>query len=140
MIKAALAAFLLVDTFGTDSYPVERRQPILYIMKVGEGNIPHTTPTVVYHFLFIMQFLNNVRAQDQTAPVTLLVNEESYAVTPANYQGKTVAQLFAQYASNLGVDASRIQSYILDATQVPGETVVRPGEVYRGVITSESKG
>jgi hypothetical protein len=109
-------------------------------MKVGEGNTPHTTPTVVYHFLFIMQFLNNVRAQDQTAPVTLLVNEESYAVTPANYQGKTVAQLFAQYASNLGVDASRIQSYILDATQVPGETVVRPGEVYRGVITSESKG
>jgi hypothetical protein len=109
-----------------------------YTIEVGGGN--PTTTTVVYHFLFIMQFLNNVRAQDQTAPVTLLVNEEAYAVTPANYQGKTVAQLFAQYASNLGVDASRITAYVLNAEQVPGETIVRPGEVYRGVITSESKG
>ncbi len=109
-----------------------------YTIRVGEGN--PTTTTVVYHFLFIMQFLNNVRAQDQTAPVTLLVNEEAYAVTPANYQGKTVAQLFAQYASNLGVDASRITAYVLNAEQVPGETICRPGEIFRGVITSESKG
>jgi hypothetical protein len=87
-----------------------------------------------------MQFLQNVRQQDQNAPVTLMVNEESYEVSYINARGKTVSQLFAEYGSNLGVDASRITSYVLNGEGVPGDTVVRPGETVRGAVTSESKG
>lgn len=87
-----------------------------------------------------MQFLNNVRTQDQSAPVTLMVNEESYQVLAENARNKSVSQLFAEYGANLGVDASRITRYVLNNEIVPGETVVRPGETVRGAVTSESKG
>lgn len=87
-----------------------------------------------------MQFLNNARIQDASAPVTLLVNEESYSVPSENHRGKTVSQLFAEYGSNLGVDPARVTSYLLNGEIVPGDTVVRPGESVRGSVTSESKG
>lgn len=87
-----------------------------------------------------MQFLQNVRAQDQSAPVTLMVNEESYQILAENARNKTVSQLFAEYGANLGVDPSRITRYVLNNEIVPGETVVRPGETVRGAILAESKG
>jgi hypothetical protein len=87
-----------------------------------------------------MQFLNNVRTQDASAPVTLVVNEETYSVSPDNYRGKTVAQLFSQYGENLGVDPARINRYVINNEIVPGETTVRPGETVRGAVTSENKG
>lgn len=87
-----------------------------------------------------MQFLSNVRTQDQSAPVILVVNEESYRVAAENARNKTVSQLFAEYGSNLGVDPSRITRYVINNEIVPGETVVRPGETVRGAVTSEQKG
>ena len=87
-----------------------------------------------------MDLLSNVRSADQDAPVTLVVNEESYRVPANNARGKSVSQLFAEYGSVMGTDTSRITSYILNNEVVPGETVIRPGETVRGAITSEEKG
>lgn len=87
-----------------------------------------------------MDFLSNVQPQDQTAPVTLMVNEESVRVPYVNAQGKTVSQLYAEYGASLGADPARITRYILGNEQVPAQQVVRPGETYRGAVTSESKG
>jgi hypothetical protein len=87
-----------------------------------------------------MSFFDQVRTQDQTAPVTLAVNEETLEILPENYRNKTVSQLFAEYGSRLGVDPSRITRYVINSVQVVGETVVRPGETVRGAVTSESKG
>lgn len=87
-----------------------------------------------------MQFLNNVRVQDQSAPVTLLFNEESYVVSAENALNKSVSQLFAEYGLNLGIDPARLTRYIINGEVVPGTTVVRPGESVRGVIVSEGKG
>jgi hypothetical protein len=87
-----------------------------------------------------MQFLQNVRTQDQSAPVTLIFNEESYEVPAANSHGKTVSQLFVEYGAILGADSARITRYLIDSVIVPQDTVVRPSETVRGVVTSESKG
>jgi hypothetical protein len=87
-----------------------------------------------------MDLLSNVRAANQDAPVTLVVNEESYRVPANNARGKSVSQLFAEYSSVMGVDATRIKTYVLNNESVPGETVIRPGETVRGAITSEEKG
>jgi hypothetical protein len=93
-----------------------------------------------FTFFKIMQFLDNVRVQDQSAPVTLLFNEESYEVPAENALNKSVSQLFAEYGVNLGADPARLTRYIINGEVVPGTTVVRPGESIRSVISSESKG
>lgn len=87
-----------------------------------------------------MDFLSNAIPQDQSAPVTLMVNEESKIVPYVNAQGKSVSQLFAEYASDLGVDASRLETYIIANEKVPGTQVVRPGETYRGAVTATKHG
>lgn len=87
-----------------------------------------------------MQFLQNVRTQDLSAPVTLIFNEEQYQVSADNSRGKTVSQLFTEYGAILGVDPARINRYVLNNEIVPRETVVRPGETVRAATTSENKG
>lgn len=87
-----------------------------------------------------MQFLENVRVQDQSAPVTLVFNEEEYVVSAENALNKSVSQLFAEYGVNLGVDPARLTRYIINGEVVPGTTVVRPGETIRSIISSENKG
>lgn len=87
-----------------------------------------------------MQFLNNVRQMDTSLPVVLTVNTESVQVPFENARGKSVSQLFAEYGANLGVDVSRITTYVINGEAVPGDTQVRPGETARAAITSESKG
>jgi hypothetical protein len=81
-----------------------------------------------------------LRQQDTSAPVTLVLNEESVRVDFVNYNGKTVSQLFAEYGRSLIADASRIKEYALNNTIVPGETQVRPGETVRAILKSEQKG
>lgn len=87
-----------------------------------------------------MNFLNTVVPQDQTQPVTLMVNEESVQVPYVNAAHKSVSQLFAEYGSSLGIDPVRITRYILGNESVSSSQVVRPGETYRGAVTAESKG
>ena len=86
-----------------------------------------------------MSFFDQIRTADQSAPVTLYLNEESITLTPDQYRGKTVSQLFNEYGHSLG-DVTRITRFVLGNEEVPDDTVVRPSEIIRGVILSESKG
>jgi hypothetical protein len=87
-----------------------------------------------------MSFFQQIRTQDQSAPVTLILNEETLNLSPDQYRGKSVSQLFAEYGPSLGGDVSRINRYVLNGEAVSGDTVVRPGETVRGAVSSESKG
>lgn len=87
-----------------------------------------------------MQFLDNARSLDMSAPVILQMNDEQYSVLAENARNKTVSQLFAEYGSYLGANASRATKYIIDGVSVPVDTVVRPGETVRAAVTSENKG
>jgi hypothetical protein len=86
-----------------------------------------------------MSFFDQIRTADQTAPVTLYLNEESITLTSDQFRGKTVSQLFGEYGHSLG-DVTRINRFVLNTEIVPGDTVVRAGESIRGAVTSESKG
>jgi hypothetical protein len=87
-----------------------------------------------------MSFFTQIRTQDQSAPVTLFLNEDTLQLQPDQYRGKTVSQLFAEYGASLGGDVARINRYVLNGEAVAGDTVVRPGESVRGSVSSESKG
>ena len=86
-----------------------------------------------------MSFFDSVRTQSYDAPVTLVVNEESISLVEAQYRGKSVSQLVAEYAGGI-VDVSRVNRYIINGTVVSGDTVVRPGETVRASVSCESKG
>lgn len=84
---------------------------------------------------------NNTAAAASTErkPVILQLNEEQIAISPADAEGKSVAELFNQYADDLG-DTSRINRFVAAGQIVGADTVVELGTVYRGAITSETKG
>lgn len=86
-----------------------------------------------------MSFFDAVRTQSYDEAVVIYVNEESVTLSEAQYRGKSVSQLVAEYASGL-VDVSRVNRYVINGTAVSGDTVVRPGESIRVAISSESKG
>ena len=86
-----------------------------------------------------MSFFDSIREQNYADNVTLMVNEETVVLNESQYRGKTVSQLFAEYASGI-VDVSRVNRYIINGTAVSGDTVIRPGEICRGSVSSESKG
>lgn len=86
-----------------------------------------------------MSFFDSVRTQSYSEPVTILVNEESVSLTEAQYRGKSVSQLVAEYAGGL-VDVSRVNRYVINGVAVSGDTIIRPGETLRIAISSESKG
>lgn len=86
-----------------------------------------------------MSFFDSVRTQSYDEPVQILVNEESVTLTEAQYRGKSVSQLVAEYANGL-IDVSRVNRYVINGTAVSGDTIIRPGETIRVAISSESKG
>ena len=86
-----------------------------------------------------MSFFDAVRTQSYDEAVVIYVNEESVTLSEAQYRGKSVSQLVAEYASGL-VDLSRVNRHAINGTAVSGDTVVRPGESIRVAISSESKG
>ena len=87
-----------------------------------------------------MAFYDTLRQQDTSAPVTLTVNEEELELSYEQYNGKTVSQLFGEYGSRLIGNVTRIKTFAIDNTEVPGTAVPRPGEVVRGIIKAEGKG
>lgn len=78
-------------------------------------------------------------ASTERKPVILQLNEEQITISPADAEGKSVAELFSQYADDLG-DTDRINRFVAAGQIVNGDTVVELGTVYRGAITSETKG
>lgn len=72
-------------------------------------------------------------------PVILQLNEESVTISYDDAKGKTIGELFAEYGQDLG-DVERVTRYINAGQIVPSDTDAQPGTVYRGTITSETKG
>lgn len=72
-------------------------------------------------------------------PVILQLNEEQITIDPSVAEGKSVSELFSQFADDLG-DTDRITRFVAAGQIVNGDTVVTLGTVYRGAITSETKG
>ena len=71
--------------------------------------------------------------------IRLIINDETVEVTGAQAAGKTVEQLFTQYAS-ASADVSRINRYVAQGRIVSGSSAAEAGTVYSGAIASESKG
>ena len=99
-------------------------------------------PLMGNHSLYIdMSLFQFNRPANESAgnDVVLIVNEESVTVPGADAQGKTVQQLFQQFASSIA-DVSRINRYINQGRIVDGGSTAETGTVYSGAIASESKG
>ena len=82
---------------------------------------------------------NTTATSTERKPVILQLNEEQITISPADAEGKSVAELFSQYADDLG-DTSRINRFVAAGQIVGSDTIVELGTVYRGAITSETKG
>lgn len=81
----------------------------------------------------------NGNGSSSPAVIELALNEESITIDAAAAEGKTVAQLFSLFGSGLG-DVERISRYVCAGRIVDGTSKPEPGMVYRGAVTSESKG
>ena len=71
--------------------------------------------------------------------IELLINEETVTVPAAEAAGKTISQLFNQFAAGL-CDVSRINRFVAEGRIVDGSAKAEAGTIYRGAIASESKG
>lgn len=92
-------------------------------------------------FNFARTATNNAAADTSAAPafIELALNEESITIDAARAEGKTVAELFSLYGSDLG-DVDRISRFVCAGRIVDGASKPEPGMVYRGAVASESKG
>ena len=83
---------------------------------------------------------SNTTASGSTPQVIqLALNEDVVNVTAAEAKGLTIQQLFDRFASKLG-DTSRISRYICAGRIVEGTSTPEVGMIYRGAVSSESKG
>ena len=88
---------------------------------------------------FFDSFFNN-SSNNTAEEVILSAGTEKVTVPATEAKGKTIGQLFAQYASVLGIDADRINRFV-DAGRIVSEnTPVEIGHSYSGAVSGESKG
>jgi hypothetical protein len=84
---------------------------------------------------------SNEQPQQPTTNVELSVNGGSPVSIPADeVNGRTIAELFAEHAEDLGTDPGRISRYVDNGEIVTPETVPVPGHAYMGTANSDSKG
>jgi hypothetical protein len=72
-------------------------------------------------------------------PVVIQLNEDALTIDADKAAGLTVSELFAQFGVDLG-DVDRINRFIAAGQIVSADEPVVLGTVYRGSVTSESKG
>ena len=72
-------------------------------------------------------------------PVVLQLNEDAITISAEDAEGLTVGELFEKHGSDLG-DINRINRFIAAGQLVNRSANVVLGTVYRGSVTSESKG
>jgi hypothetical protein len=91
--------------------------------------------------LFNFNLGNSTTATSGSTPeiIQLALNEEIVTVTAAEAKGLTIEQLFNRFASALG-DTARISRYICAGRIVEGTSTPEVGMIYRGAVSSESKG
>jgi len=76
---------------------------------------------------------------DKRQEVVIQLNDESVTIAAADAEGKTVYDLFNEYGNDLG-DVDRVNRFVAAGRIVEADSPVELGVVYRGAVTSESKG
>jgi hypothetical protein len=71
--------------------------------------------------------------------VVLQLNEDAITISADDAEGLTVGELFEKHGSDLG-DINRINRFVAAGQLVTRNANVVLGTVYRGSVTSESKG
>jgi hypothetical protein len=89
---------------------------------------------------FFDSILSNLSNNQAEQTVILQVNSEEVEVSATEAEGKTIAQLFSQFAAALGIDGDRPARYVDAGQQIPGTTKAKAGRVYSAAVTCESKG
>jgi hypothetical protein len=99
-----------------------------------------------------MSFLSQLMTKAQTtdaaaapaAAVTVVgvrVNAgEIIYLQPAQYEGKSIAQLFADNANDLGISSAQVNKFISNGNPVAGGDAPQPGAIYQGATSSMQKG
>lgn len=85
---------------------------------------------------------DNNSSSDETTeklPVVIQLNEDAMTISAEDAEGMTIADLFQQHGDDLG-DVERINRYVAAGQIVDANSKVVLGTVYRGSVTSESKG
>jgi hypothetical protein len=85
---------------------------------------------------------NNSKADNGTTeklPVVIQLNEDAMTISAEDAEGMTIADLFQQHGDDLG-DVDRINRFVAAGQIVDANSKVVLGTVYRGSVTSESKG
>jgi len=82
---------------------------------------------------------DNTADDSQLKEVVIQLNDESITIAASDAAGKTVSDLFAEFGSDLG-DVDRINRFVAAGRIVQADAPVELGVVYRGAVTSESKG
>jgi hypothetical protein len=59
---------------------------------------------------------------------------------PEKYTGKSVAQLFADNAAELGISATQVTKFTNNGSSVAGTDAPQPGAVYQGATQTMQKG
>ncbi len=72
-------------------------------------------------------------------PVVIQLNEDSITIDADKAEGLTIEELFANFGDDLG-DTDRINRFVAAGQIVDRSAAVVLGTVYRGSVTSESKG
>lgn len=76
---------------------------------------------------------------DHADKIELCLNEESILVPATEAQGLSIEALFRKFAQRLG-DVERITRFQCAGQIVEPSDMPKPGLVYRGAVSSESKG
>jgi len=82
---------------------------------------------------------NNDNSANEKLPVVIQINEDALTIDADKAEGLTVEELFAEYGADLG-DVDRINRFVAAGQIVDRSAAVVLGTVYRGSVTSESKG
>ena len=72
-------------------------------------------------------------------PVVIQLNEDAMTISAEDAEGMTIADLFQEHGNDLG-DVDRINRFVAAGQIVDANSKVVLGTVYRGSVTSESKG
>ena len=85
---------------------------------------------------------DNNSGSDETTeklPVVIQLNEDAMTISAEDAEGMTIADLFQEHGNDLG-DVDRINRFVAAGQIVDANSKVVLGTVYRGSVTSESKG
>jgi hypothetical protein len=79
--------------------------------------------------------------EDTAKVVGLRVNAGDIVYLPPDeYQGKSISQLFADNANELGISSAQVSKYLTNGNAVAGTDTPLPGAIYQGTTMTMQKG